>query len=89
MIKKKKKNNKEKKTRSPVRAEIAFATIILDFMIELRENQWNSKSFREGGREGSLRDAMERDEGGGTGIWVCMHFQGGLSVARKKKKTVV
>lgn len=37
-------------------------------------------------REGSWRDAMERAEGGGAGIWVCMHFQGGLSVAREKKQ---
>lgn len=65
---------------------ICIVTTIWYFMVEMGEIQWYGKSCRE--RVGSWRDVMERDEGGGAGKCVCMHFQGGLSVARKKNSSL-
>lgn len=64
-------------------ADIAFATIIFDFWIELGENQWNSKSFREGGELEGYDG--ERCGGGGVQENECVCILKAVFLLQEKK----
>lgn len=71
----------------PGRAQMAFATTILHFfIIELGDNQWNSKSFREGGEsEGCDGERWGR---GYRNMTVCAFSRRSFCCKKKNTHTV-